>query len=600
MDTSRVFQPSQAVFGVLIGLSLLTHALAAFGEGHPKPVFRDVAKESGLDFTHWNGMTGELYFPEMTGAGGALFDYDGDGDLDVYLLQGAVLAPGKTAKESLFPFPGKEPPRDRLFRNDLKVGKDGSPILRFIDVTEESGLRATGYGMGVAVGDVDRDGHLDLYLTNFGPDQLWRSKGVGKSGQVTFENVTATAGLGAPGWSSSAAFLDFDGDGWLDLYVVSYVRYSVEKNTVCYATSSRRDYCGPDAFTPAADHLYRNRGLGADGKVRFEDLAVPLGIAANPGPGLGLVSGDFDGNGSIDLYVSNDGKANFLWIRGPQGFADDALLTGLAVNRLGRPEAGMGVDAGDFDGDGDDDLFVAHLAGESNTLYVAEAGGIFNDRTLALGLGAPSLPFTSFGTAFLDYDNDGWLDLMVASGAVKAQEELARRGDPYPLGQPNQLFHSRPSAGGRRFHDVSPLAGTAFARLEVSRGIAVGDLDNDGDPDVLLTNNNGPARLLQNTLGQSKSWLGLRLLNTAGDEAEGARVAVERRGASTLWRRAARDGSFVSAHDSRTLFGLGENSEVTRIQVIWSDGTEERFPPQPLRKYSDLRQGQGAREEKRK
>jgi len=599
MDRPSSPRPSQVTFHCLIALGLLSCGLAVFGEVAPGPIFSDVAQDSGLDFSHWNGMTGELYFPEMTGAGGALFDYDGDGDLDVYLLQGAVLAPAKTAQDPLFPFPGVGPPRDRLLRNDLKVGQDGVRSLRFTDVTEESGLLATGYGMGVAVGDVDRDGHLDLYLTNFGPDQLWRNQGADKTGRVTFENITASAGLGAPGWSSSAAFLDFDGDGWLDLYVVSYVRFSVAKNVVCYATSSRRDYCGPDAFTPAADHLYRNKGVDALGKVVFEDLSVPLGIAARPGPGLGLVSGDFDGNGSTDLYVSNDGKANLLWIRGAQGFADDALLTGLAVNRLGRPEAGMGVDAGDFDGDGDDDIFVAHLAGESNTLYVAEKGGIFNDRTLPLGLGAPSLPFTSFGTAFLDYDNDGWLDLVVASGAVKAQEELARRGDPYPLGQPNQLFHSVPRAGGRRFEDLSALAGASFGALEVSRGLAVGDVDNDGDADILLTNNQGPARLLRNNVGQGLPWLGLRLLDTAGHEAEGARAAVERRGAPTLWRRAARDGSFLSARDPRVLFGLGESSEVTAVRVVWTDGTVERFPPPPLGIYSDLREGQGAREEKK-
>ena len=557
------------------------------------PIFQDVAETSGLDFVHWNGMTGELYFPEMTGSGGALFDYDGDGDLDVYLAQGAVLAPGKTPKTTLFPFPGDGPPRDRLFRNDLKVGKGGERTLHFTDVTEKSGLNATGYGMGVAVGDVDRDGHLDLYLTNFGPDQLWRNKG------GTFEDITADAGLGAPGWSSSAAFLDFDGDGWLDLYVVSYVHYSVAKNTVCYATSSRRDYCGPDAFPAAADHLYRNLGVGKDGKVRFEDLSVPLGIAGTPGPGLGLVSGDFDGNGRTDLYVANDGKANFLWIHGGQGFADDALLAGLAVNRLGRPEAGMGVDAGDFDNDGDDDIFLAHLAGESNTLYVAEAGGIFSDRTLATGLGAPSLPFTSFGAAFLDYDNDGWLDLVVASGAVKLQDELAQRGDPYPLGQPNQLFHSLPAATGRRFEDASARAGASFALLEVSRGAAVGDVDNDGDPDVLLHNNNGPVRLLQNTVGQGKPWLGVRLLNAAGHEAEGARVTLMRRTGGTLWRRAARDGSFLSAGDARALFGLGEGSEATALEVTWADGTVERFPPPPLGMYSDLREGQGKREEKK-
>ena len=571
-------------FVLPLALLLLTAGPAA---GEAKPFFVDATQSTGLDFVHWNAMTGDLYFPEMTGAGAAFFDYDGDGDLDVYLVQGALFEGAGGMEKTRNPYPGKGQPLDRLYRNDLP--KDGKGPLRFTDVTEASGLKADGYGMGVAVGDVDGDGHPDLYVTNYGPDQLWRNRGDG-----TFENYTAKAGLSAPGWSSSAAFYDYDGDGDLDLYVVGYVHCDIHKKVECYATSSRLDYCGPDAFPPAADQLWRNRGDGT-----FEDVSAPTGVAGNPGPGLGLVSGDFDGDGRVDLYVANDGKPNFLWLSSEQGLTEDALLAGLAVNRLGRPEAGMGVDAGDYDNDGDDDLFVTHLDGESNTLYAAEAGGLFLDQTLKSGLEAPSLPFTSFGTAFLDFDNDGWLDLAVVSGAVKHQDELAQAGDPYPLGQANQLFHNVRGDGPkvRRFNDVSPQGGPAFTDLEVGRGLAMGDVDNDGDPDLLIANNNGPARLLLAQAPADRPWIGLRPVDTKGRLAVGARIALERKGAPTLWRRIARDGSYLSARDPRAHFGLGEGAQLTRVLVIWPDGTQEHFDPPNPGRYQELRQGTGQSEE---
>ncbi|HUP41670.1 MAG TPA: CRTAC1 family protein [Thermoanaerobaculia bacterium] len=534
------------------------------------PYFVDRAAELGIDFVHFNGMTGAYYFPEMTGQGCAFLDYDGDGDLDVYLVQGALLGPGDTMADALFPYPGPGHPRGRLYRNDPVRLADGSWEPRFVDVTEASGLDAAGYGMGVATGDYDGDGDLDLYLTNYGANQLWRNDGDG-----TFTDVTAEAGVDDPGWSVSASFLDYDRDGRLDLYVVNYLEFDVAENPSCFTPSSRRDYCGPSDFPPVSDRLFRNRGDGS-----FEDVSGASGIGRARGPGLGVVAADLDGDGWIDLFVANDGQVNFLWRNQGDGrFRDDALLAGVALNRSGRAEASMGADAGDFDADGDLDLFVTHLEGETNTLYVNDGSGLFEDRSLESGLGAPSFPFTSFGAGWIDFDNDGWLDLLVASGAVRVLEEQARAGDPYPLKQRRQLFRNvpAPGGGGRRFEEVGAEAGEVFALAEVGRGAAFGDVDGDGAVDALLANNNGPARLLINRIGQHRPWLGLELRGPAGGPAIGALAEVARAGAPALLRRVRTDGSYASASDPRMLVGLGEAAEVREVRIRWPDGRRERW-----------------------
>jgi hypothetical protein len=549
-------------------LLLLTSPVLADGE-----VFVDIAEKSGLDFVHWNGMTGERYFVEMAGQGGAFLDYDNDGDLDVYLVQGAKL--GK--KAPLEPFVGT--PRDRLFRNDLEVSEDGRRTLRFTDVTAASGLQATGYGMGVVAGDYTNDGYVDLYVTNYGANQLWRNRGDG-----TFEDVTEKSGTGDVLWSTSAAFADLDGDGWLDLYVNNYVDWSVERNPACYATSSRRDYCGPSAFPGLGDRLFRNRGDGT-----FVDVTSRLLKGYQPGPSLGVVAADLSGDGRLDLYVANDGAANQLWIQQPDGtFLDDALFAGVAVNRGGSPEASMGLDAGDVDGDGDYDLILAHLMGETNTLYLGDGTGLFEDRSVETGLGAPSLGFTSFGAGFLDYDNDGWLDFLIVSGAVRILEDRALAGDPFPLDQTNQLFHNDQG----RFSDVTPTAGASFGLAEVSRGVAFGDVDNDGDTDVLITNCNGRARLLRNTLGQDHPWVGLRLVE-GGRDALGAEARILRQAGPTLLRRVRAGGSYLSGHDPRILVGVGE--AVLEVRVTWSNGEIESWKDIPKKTYTSLAHGTGTK-----
>ncbi len=554
-------------------LLLLPTAPAAGAEPGPRPIFRDLAAKSGLDFVHFNGMSGELYFPEMTGQGGALFDYDGDGDLDAYLVNGSMLGPGKTLADALFPPRGPLPPRDRLFRNDL-VATDGRPEPRFVDVTEASGLDARGYGMGVAVGDYDGDGFQDLYVTNYGPNELWRNLGDG-----TFADVTEEAGVGDPLWGTSAAFFDADADGDLDLYVVNYVEFDLERNPRCFAPSSRRDYCGPSAFEPQPDRFYRNLGDG-----RFEDVTLKALVGYRPGPGLGVVSGEFNGDGRTDFYVANDGAVNQMWLnRGDGTFVDEALFAGTALNRYGRPEASMGVAAGDFDLDGDEDLFMTHLMGESNTLYVNDGSGLFEDRTTESGLGSASLPYTAFGTGWIDYDNDGRPDLLTLNGAVRILEEQAAAGDPFPLKQPSQLFRNL----GGRFEEVSAVAGPALTIPEVGRGAAFGDVDNDGDVDVLALVNNGPARLLVNEVGAGAAWLGIVATGARGAPALGTRLAVGTDGA--VRRQGVRtDGSYCSANDPRVVFGLEDAEGGEWVGASWPGGGAGRWYRPPLRRYLAL------------
>ncbi len=538
------------------------------GQATVQPWFLDQARSTGLEFEHFNGMTGQFYFPEMTGQGGAVLDYDGDGDLDLYLIQGSLLGSGETLEDALFPPSAGTRLTDRLYRNDSISSAGGSPGLVFVDVTDRAGLDAPGYGMGVAVGDIDGDGWLDIYVTNHGPNQLWRNRGDG-----TFEDVTARSGTGDPLWGASATFFDYDNDNDADLYVANYVVFDVDENPRCFAASSRRDYCGPDAFRAQPDRLFRNRGDGT-----FEAVTTRVLIGYEPGPGLGVTASDFNGDDRVDLYVANDGRVNQLWINQGDGtFVDEALFSGTALNRQGKPEASMGVDTADFDGDGDEDIFLTHLMGETNTLYVNDGTGLFEDRTVESGMAGLSLPYTSFGTAWIDFDNDGLLDLLAANGAVRILENQAAAGDPYPLKQPNQLFRN---VGGR-FEDVSASVGEAFGVEEVSRGVSLGDLDNDGAVDVVVFNNNGPTRMLMNRIGTRAGWIGfgVRRPDAALWETGSRFVALDPTSDSRS-RRARADGSYCSANDPRVVLGLAEARSVPRLQLHRSG--------EPVREYRGL------------
>jgi hypothetical protein len=550
-----------------------------FSRTNEAPIFKDVADEAGLKFQHYNGMTGKFYLPEITGSGAALFDFDNDGDLDVYLVQSNVLEPNTKPATTMFPWRGPEPPRGRLFRNDLIGGNGPARSLSFTDVTEASGIVATGYGMGAATGDIDNDGLPDLYLTNLGSNQMYLNKGGGK-----FVDITKKSGTDDPRWSTSASFVDYDRDGWLDLMIVNYAEFSVTNSPNCYAATTARDYCTPRVFRSPGNRLFHNKGDGT-----FADVTVAAGVSKEFGHGLGVVTADFDDDGWPDIYIANDGDPNQLWTNQKNGtFVNDALLAGAAVNRNGQAEAGMGVDAGDFDGNGTDDIFLTHLMDETNTLYVNMGQMLFEDRTREAGLGMPGRRFTGFGTLFFDYDNDSWLDLFVANGAVQLLPQLVREKHPFPLGQPNQLFRN---TGKGSFVEVVEQAGPDLQRLEVSRAAAFGDVDNDGDTDVLVTNNNGPVRLLINQIGNHNHWLGLRLVGKSGRDMLGARVDVVTSSGKVLRRRVRTDGSYLCGNDPRVLIGLGAASQVKSARVRWPNGTVEEWKGLPVDRYTTLKEG---------
>jgi hypothetical protein len=561
------------------GALVIALATAASGlEGRTtasEPWFVETAAESGLDFQHFNGMSGERYYLEVMGPGGALLDYDQDGDLDLYLTQGHMLGPGKTLADATLP--PKGPLSHRLYRNDLGTGADGRAAIRFRDVTASIGIAADGYGMGVAAGDYDNDGFVDLYVCNYGPNQLWRNNGNG-----TFSDRTRESGTGEDRWSVSASFVDVDQDGWLDLLVVNYLDYSPERDKLCLSERGEPDYCHPLHYPPLPSRLFRNRRDGT-----FEDISASSGIAARASNGLGVVASDLDADGRVDLFVANDTMANHLWLnRGDGTFAEEAMAAGCALSGDGRPEASMGVDAGDVDGDGDEDLFTTNFRNEKNTLYLNAGRGVFHDASVGSGLADASWVETSFGTAFFDYDNDGWLDLLVANGAVALPPEVDLAARPYPLDEPDQLFHNR---GDGTFEDVTARAGEALALSEVGRAVLFGDVDNDGDTDAVVLNNSGPARLLLNQVGAARPWLGLRLLESGGArDAHATRVVVDA-GDAPRWRRVRVDGSYAASNDARVLVGLGTAVASAPARVFWQGGPAEKWESLRAGWYTVLR-----------
>ncbi len=533
------------------------------------PWFSEQAAAAGLAFVHTNGASGRLFYPEILPPGVALFDADGDGDLDVYLPQGQPLA---VTSAPLAAAGGA------LYRNDLRVTTDGARELRFTNITQGSGLTGPGYGLGVAAGDMDNDGRVDLYVTGFDGARLYRNTGNG-----TFTDITTASGAGnAGGFAVSAAFVDIDRDGWLDLYVANNVSYRTTNTTVCPGPAGAPDYCPPQIYGGQADRLYRNLGGG-----RFRDVSASALPGLKARPGLGVSTADFDGDGWMDIVVANDGEPDFLWMNQRDGtLRESGLAAGLALTGEGKAEASMGVDAGDFDNDGDEDVIVTELTGQGTNLFVNDGAARFRDVSAPSGIGPRSLPYTGWGTAWFDYDNDGWLDVMAVNGTIIAQEGRGDRAFPYD--QQKLLF--RNLANGR-FEAVTAPAGPAFALSESGRGAAFGDIDNDGDVDVLVGNNSGPVHLLLNDIGTARHWLGLRLRGREGRDMLGARVAVERPGQPTLWRRARADGSYGSASDPRVHVGLGESAVAPRVRVRWPDGSEESWPSVAIDRWTTLTQG---------
>ena len=549
--------------------------------------FVDRAVETGLDFTHFNGMSGAQYYAEHMGPGVALFDYDNDGDLDVFIAQGRMLGSGRRIEQALFP--PKSAPRGRLFRNDLHVGADGARALTFTDVTEASGLVADGYGMGVAAGDFNNDGCIDVYVTALGRNQLFKNNCDG-----TFADVSKASRTDDSGWSTSAAFVDYDRDGWLDLFVGHYLAYNTDANIQCYSVSGKPDYCPPHVYSAQPSHLFHNNRDGT-----FTDVTVAAGISREFGPALGVTTADFNGDGWPDLFVANDGQPNQLWINKHDGtFANTALLSGTALSAEGAAKSSMGVDAGDFDNDGDDDLFVAELTGQGADLYVNDGTGIFTDQSARSRIRFETLPYTGFGAAWFDFDNDGWLDLLTVNGAVTGIEEQVKQNDPFPLHQRKQLLRNR---GDGTFEDVTGRAGAVFRAAWVGRGAAFGDLDNDGDVDVVVANDNARAELLLNEIGQRNHWIGIRAVrepagtqaDRAAQDALGARVGLTRDDGRVVWRRIRTDGSYLSANDPRALVGLGQSAKIARVRVTWPDGRSEEWTDVPVDRYTTVKEGTG-------
>ena len=531
------------------------------------PVFVDVTDRVGLDFVSACGPDRTYFMPEIMGSGCALLDYDNDGDLDIYLISAAYPpeAPAPTTRTSA----------NRLFRHE--------PNHSFTDVTARSGLGHTGYGMGVAVGDYDNDGLVDIYVTNYGPNVLFKNAGNGR-----FIDVTDQAGVGDARWGTSAVFVDYDVDGFLDLLVINYV--ALDPNLQCFSEAGRRDYCGPERFPGASDVLYHNNG-----DHTFSDATATSGIGTPPGRrGLGAVCADLNDDGRIDLYVANDNQPNQAWINlGGGTFRDQGTLMGVAYNHAGQTEAGMGVVCCDLDEDADLDLFTAHLRGESHTLYENRGQGMFQDVSAGAGIVAPSARFTSFGVGPIDFDLDGDLDLAIVSGHVfRGPVESGAAGSPFwnKYAQPGSLLRND---GRGRFSDVGDHAGDFASTVQVGRGLAVGDLDQDGDPDLLTTAGCGRARVFYNEYPDKGHWLIVRAFDPAlRRDAYAARVKVRAAGRDRV--RVADPGySYLSAGDPRAYFGLGDADSVDWVEVAWPGGPVERFAGGSADRVITLMRGEG-------
>ena len=523
-------------------------------------IFKDVANNQRLNFVHDHGGTGEKYYMETMGSGVCLFDYDDDGDLDAYFLQGSSL-PGWD-KEIIL--------ENKLYRNDGK---------KWTDVTKKAGVGDKNYGIGCACADYDNDGDTDLYVTNYGPDIFYQNDGDG-----TFTDITVGAGIDNPHWASSAAFFDSDNDGWLDLYVTNYVEYSIESNPWCGdPVQGERAYCDPDYFDGVQDIFYHN-----DGQGNFSDWSVRSGINKARGKGLGVVPGDIDNDGDMDIYVANDKVMNLLFINDGLGhFTEKALFTGVGFNENGRAEAGMGVDFGDVNRDGWLDLFVTNFSGETNTLYMNEKNGFLVDATSRMGLGHPSINLLGFGTKFVDLNLDGWLDIFVVNGHVIDNIKIFNRD--YTHAQQKQIFINQRN---ETFLDQTKSIAGDLLKPAVSRGSAFGDIDNDGDIDVAISNNNGKANLLLNEGKPKGYWIGFKLEGkTCNREAIGSKLKITTdSGIQVAWVNPA--ASYLASNDPRVLFGLGLDKMVTSLEIQWPGSRKEFFENLTSNSYYRIVQGE--------
>ena len=525
-----------------------------------KPTFEEVSPTtSKITWKHDNAQSPDRQLPETVGAGCAFLDYDNDGWMDIYLVN--------SGPSDFFTPPA--PLKNALYRNN----HDGT----FTDVTDKAGVAGGRFGMGVAAADYDGDGNIDLYITSYGENILYRNNGNG-----AFTDVSEKAGVTAPGWSTCATWFDYDNDAKLDLFVSSFVFYDKSQNPLCTdATLKRRYYCVPRLFKPQPSRLFHNNGDGT-----FQDVSRESGIAGSPGKSFGAVATDVNNDGLMDLFVANDTMPNFLFLnKGGGKFEEIGLAAGVAFGEAGRPRSGMGVDAADFDGDGWQDLFVANIDQEFFSLYHNDKELIFTDQP---GEIAPATQLLSgWGLKFFDYDNDGDPDLFLVNG--HPDDMIETRVPRVRHKEPLLLFENT----GRAFKDVSASAGPVFNKMFSGRGMALGDFDNDGDADVLTSNNGEPPLLLRNQGGNRNNWIGLQLIATKSNPAAVGATITWQAGALKRTRLKTSGGSYLSSHDPREILGLGRATKIDFVEIRWPSGKIDKLTNVPLNTYVKVIEGSG-------
>lgn len=545
--------------GLASGLAVMAGVTPLMGQGGAV-TFKDVTVAAGITFTHNSGRAGKKYLPETMGAGGAFVDLDGDGWLDIVIVNGRDWTP-RAGAASLH----------GLYRNN----RNGT----FTDVVKGSGLDQPAYGMGVAAGDVDNDGDDDLYITALEGDRLYRNDGA-----FTFTNLTRAAGIVNANFGTSAAFVDYDRDGRLDLFVANYVKWSEAADKRCALDGRNKSYCTPEVYPGVASKLFRNLGAG-----RFADVSQKAGVA-NPGAkslGVGLL--DYDGDGWVDLFVANDTQPNQLFHNNGNGtFTDTAVAAGVAFSADGVARGAMGADAADYDRSGRPHLLVSNFQNQMLALYRNQGGGLFDDVAPASPVGRVSMATLGFGAFFFDYDLDGWIDVLATNGHI--EESVTTVQPKVQFKQPPLLFRN---AGKGRFEHASPTAGPDFAMPQAGRGAAYGDYDRDGDLDVLFVNNHGPARLLRNDGGNHNNWISVRVSGAKANRSGIGAVVRVTSAQGTQWQMVHTGSSYCSQSDLAVTFGLGKDTVVTSIDVEWPGGAKDTVKNVPAKTFVKIVEGKG-------
>ena len=525
--------------------------------------FVDVTAQLGIHFKHNTGAFGKKYLPETMGSGVCFIDYDNDGWQDIFLVNSMDWPEHKTGKS----FPA-------LYHNN----HDGT----FTDVTQQAGLAIETYGLGCAVGDYDNDGYDDLYLTTVGSNHLFHNLGNGK-----FADVTAKAGVASPGFSASAVWFDYDNDGKLDLFVTHYIEWSIEKDQYCTLDNKNKSYCTPQTYKGESSRLYHNKGNGV-----FEEVTKQAGLLDPTSKALGVALLDYDNDGWMDLFVSNDTEPNKLYHNNHDGtFTDVGVTVGVAFSDSGRVRAGMGTDAADIDSSGFPSLLIGNFTNESMSLYRNDGSGLFVDESLRSGISQMTTQSLTFGCFFMDYDLDGFLDIVAANGHVS--DDIAVVQPTLRYAQPAGVYRN---IGNRKFEDVSAKLGRAIQKPVVARGIAYADFDNDGDLDLVITTNNGPARLLRNDNANQNDMLRVKLIGTKSNrDGIGAKVTLTTSAGATMTRMVKGGSSYLSQSELPVTFGLGKpgSAKISRLQILWPSGHKDSIEDVKPNQFVIMQEGKG-------